>query len=64
MCEYNKRYKEMVYLLGELLIIVLSQCIISAFFLVIPVGRMGNQKAALELIIKKLEDVDMVSIVI
>lgn len=54
----------MVYLLGELLIIVLSQCIISAFFLVIPVGRMGNQKAALELIIKKLEDVDMVSIVI
>ncbi|XP_064401865.1 vacuolar protein sorting-associated protein 41 homolog [Halichondria panicea] len=36
-CEYNKRYKEMVYLLG----------------------RMGNQKAALELIIKKLEDVDM-----
>lgn len=65
MCEHYSRHEEMVYLLGNanstLNIAILFFMHVHTFFhLLLHVGRMGNQKRALRLIINELQDVDKV----
>lgn len=54
-CQKAKYYKEMVYLLGELVCCSFLRCFLTdAFFY--ASGRIGDTKEALELIITELKD--------